>query len=539
MNLVYSYDPLSRLTNVLANGSATAEYGFDLVGNLQTMRYSNGVTNLYQYDSLNRLTNLVWKTNGTTIGSFAYQLGLTGNRTNLTETLNSQPSTTYAWSYDALYRLTNENISTLGNLGYGYDAVGNRTNRNSGVTGLTNQIFAFNTNDWLTIDSYDSNGNTTNSSSNFYQYDALNHLTNVNSGAILMTYDGDGNRASKKMNGTTTFYLLDDRNPSGYVQVLEEQTVTSTATNLAFVYNYGLSLISHKRVGNGAIRYYGLDGHGSTRFLTDGPTVTLVTDTLTYDAYGNLIAWTGGSAKKYLYCCEQWDQDLGMYLLRARYYAPGTGRFWAMDMYQGNNEDPLSLHKYLYCQGNPVDNTDPSGNDIGEMIGVMDIGGLISRNSIPSGVSGYTSIIVPTVDVHFDRLRSLGKSWHHAYLLLHQIGLPTIGFRGGPSIQGGHGYLTEKGSGLAVGGGFPDTDSDPGNPNNDVAKVGVTIPFTTYDHLRQEFQQVADHIESLHVPYHGIKGPNSNSFVKTLLVKNGLNAPRPPVWAPAWDVSIY
>lgn len=51
----------------------------------------------------------------------------------------------------------------------------------------------------------------------------------------------------------------------------------------------------------------------------------------------------------------------GMYYLRARYYKPETGRFWTMDTYEGNKEEPLSLHKYLYCQVNPVNLTDPSG----------------------------------------------------------------------------------------------------------------------------------------------------------------------------------
>ncbi len=36
------------------------------------------------------------------------------------------------------------------------------------------------------------------------------------------------------------------------------------------------------------------------------------------------------------------------------------------------------MHKYLYCQGNPVDNDYPEGHDIGEMVGVMDIGSFLA-----------------------------------------------------------------------------------------------------------------------------------------------------------------
>ena len=43
---------------------------------------------------------------------------------------------------------------------------------------------------------------------------------------------------------------------------------------------------------------------------------------------------------------------------------PGTGRFWTQDSYEGNQENPLSAHKYLYCEGNPADGADPSGNAV-------------------------------------------------------------------------------------------------------------------------------------------------------------------------------
>ncbi len=147
-------------------------------------------------------------------------------------------------------------------------------------------------------------------------------------------------------------------------------------------YVYGLDLISQKR--NGTTRYYGYDGLGSVRYVADD--AGLVVDAYTYDAFGILTerkARTSGgtwalfdisqpetpppgttpTVNNYRYTGEQWDQDLGMYYLRARYYKPDLGRFWTMDSFEGNSQDPLGLHKYLYAHNKPVDMTDPSGHE--------------------------------------------------------------------------------------------------------------------------------------------------------------------------------
>jgi RHS repeat-associated protein len=114
--------------------------------------------------------------------------------------------------------------------------------------------------------------------------------------------------------------------------------------------------------------YYGYDGHGNVRFLFgsgDEGSIT-VSDTYTYDAFGSLIEdWhysVSATPNNYLYCGERWDSDLGMYFLRARYMNPNSGRFWTMDSFEGKQADPLSLHKYLYCNANPVNGIDPSGH---------------------------------------------------------------------------------------------------------------------------------------------------------------------------------
>jgi hypothetical protein len=48
---------------------------------------------------------------------------------------------------------------------------------------------------------------------------------------------------------------------------------------------------------------------------------------------------------------------------QARWMNLRTGRFHTMDTYEGDPQQPLSLHRYLYCGTNPIGRTDPSGKD--------------------------------------------------------------------------------------------------------------------------------------------------------------------------------
>jgi RHS repeat-associated protein len=155
---------------------------------------------------------------------------------------------------------------------------------------------------------------------------------------------------------------VDTLNPTGYAQVVYESIQGPGSNSETRNYTYGLDRISQTRnFSSGATQtsYYVHDGHGSTRALTD--TSGNVTDTYDYDAFGNEIHSTGTTPNEFLFAGEQYDSDLHLYYNRARYLNVSTGRFWTMDTYEGNDEDPLSLHKYFYTEGDPVDNTDPCG----------------------------------------------------------------------------------------------------------------------------------------------------------------------------------
>ena len=361
----YSYDGLNRLAtvkdnNLLALNGGVTTYNYDTVGNLKSYLYPNGVTTTYNYNSLNRLSSMNAATPGSTLANYAYTLGAAGNRTAVTE-LGGR---TVNYTYDDLYRLTNETIANdthgiNGTVNYGYDPVGNRLNRTSSVAGVTTQNSSYDANDRLTSDTYDANGNTKVSTGGSYDYDFENrlitHTSSITSGFV---YDGDGNRVSKTVGGVTTNYLIDTNNHTGYAQVVEE--LQGGAVTKQFT--YGHDLISQRctqPTANCSLSFYQYDGHGSVRLLTDASAA--ITDAYDYDAFGNLIFHSGTTSNDYLYSGEQFDANLGFYYLRARYMNPTNGRFISGDSYEGRRFDPATLHKYLYAEGDPVNRIDPSG----------------------------------------------------------------------------------------------------------------------------------------------------------------------------------
>lgn len=161
------------------------------------------------------------------------------------------------------------------------------------------------------------------------------------------------------MGTTTTNYLVDTLNPTGYSQVMDE-TVSGAVTR---TFTYGLRPISENQLVSGAWKpsFYGYDGHGNARFLANASGT--VTDTYTYDAFGMPIASTGTTANNFRYSGEWLDPSLSFYNLRARYYNQATGRFATMDPAAGHVFDPSTLHKYVYARNNPVNATDPTGRD--------------------------------------------------------------------------------------------------------------------------------------------------------------------------------
>jgi RHS repeat-associated protein len=353
--------------------------GGRLLGHVATVTYPNGVQSTFTYDTLNRVTGL-----SSQPASYTYQRGPTGNLTSAAESSGR----TVSWNYDGIYRLTNETISLApnghnGNVGYGLDPVGNRLSESSSLEGIPPGSWNFNADDELSSETYDQNGNVTATGGKSFTYDSENHLVLMSESgtSASIIYDGDGNRVAKTVtvNGvpTTTYYLVDDLNPTGYPQVVDELTngaVTRT-------YTYGLQRIDQNQLVSNVWTpsFYGYDGGGNVRQLTS--IAGTVTDSYEYDAYGNSFTVSGSTPNEMMYRGEQYDPDLGLYYLRARYCNPLTGRFMSRDPNEPQlldrgrvPADPQTLHKYLYANGDPVNGIDPDGR-----VDLFDFGSVLVR----------------------------------------------------------------------------------------------------------------------------------------------------------------
>jgi len=180
-------------------------------------------------------------------------------------------------------------------------------------------------------------------------------------------------------------------------------------------------------VGASGYTYFG-DGHGSTRQLMNGDGSGVAEDGVSqreqyydYDAYGEAFGWElddpdSGVSRPLtdlLYAGEQWDAELGMQYLRARYYMPEQGVFNRVDPFPGNTGDPQSLHKYAYTHGDPVNGIDPSGlfsigtallstaifvglasMGISAALSAFVTGGNILATAVSSGVTGFLSVFL-------------------------------------------------------------------------------------------------------------------------------------------------
>jgi YD repeat-containing protein len=395
----YAYDDLGRLTTVTQsrlNDSTVNDvtsYGYDINGNKVSEVDPNGDTTVYTYDALNRLVGEIVKNGTTLMYSVAYTLQDDGMRISAAET-EAQPSggpatITTAWTYDHLDRLTGEAItSSLSGQSlattFAYDLVGNRTQENisggSGVNGGLTINYTYNSDDQLTdekeiqhggstvyetIYGYDNNGSLIGSVrtgsgaiTDSYVYDVRNRMASATIGGVTTTYlyRDDGIRVSETSGSNTTTYLIDDNNPTGYAQTIEEHVNGSSTPSVT----YFLGDTVYGQANGTTILDLVRDGHGNTRLVVSSTGTVLAT--YNYDAWSNPDGFTFASALT-THLTADGDADVAT----SFEYQDSRWRSGANYTQRDNIEltpgDLMNADLYVYLGGNPLNGTDTTGHD--------------------------------------------------------------------------------------------------------------------------------------------------------------------------------
>jgi RHS repeat-associated protein len=364
--VTYTYDDDGRMATEVAAGLTTT-YAYDAAGNATstTLPSGNGYVELRTYDRAGRLTEVKNQKVAAVLSKSTYTLDPVGNRSTIVSTTGTTTLT-----YDADDRLT-QACYTVACTGvdnfrrYTYDDVGNRLTE---VSGSGTTTYTYDVLDQLIGSSgvggnvtytFNLDGNQTAAGTQTFTYDLANRLKTMTAGSTTTTYtyDGDGRRVQASTGSAAnknTKFVWDVNRP--LPELLRELDGNNA---LQREYQYGLDLVSMK--SGSSTYYFHHDGLGSVANLTSSTGVAQWT--YEYHPYGVARTTTKNNNQaptNLVQFAGQYLDPAGLYHLRARQYAPSTGRFLTVDPL-GCPVGRSYVAAYSYGGDNPVSRVDPSG----------------------------------------------------------------------------------------------------------------------------------------------------------------------------------
>jgi RHS repeat-associated protein len=133
------------------------------------------------------------------------------------------------------------------------------------------------------------------------------------------------------------------------------------AIKKTYIYANGEILAQHNGDYTYPRYFYLHDRLGSVRLVVNESGTAQ--NSYTYNPFGELF--TSETAENvsnpFRFTGQFFDDEIGQYYLRARMYDPALMRFTSRDPVKGKFRKPMTLHKYLYCNNDPINRIDPSG----------------------------------------------------------------------------------------------------------------------------------------------------------------------------------
>jgi RHS repeat-associated protein len=414
-----TYGYLTSITDTAAPNTAywTATLR-DADLNVQGESFGNGVTATRIYDpSSGRVQQIAATAPGGSpngLANFSYAFDTNGNLTSRSDMLeNGQGSYTENSCYDALNRLTDDAVGTLGGTScasgtpskhYAYDNLGNITQKSdlAGSTGSGTYTYppsgassvlphavtsiAGSVNGAISPNfSYDANGNLTCeytgsgctgsavvASDTYTPFNKLQQIT-LAVGLARFTYDSEHSRITQHVEtGTTTSdttYLNDPATGA----MSEKTSFGAITTWNDYLIADGRLVAERSQTSSTSVWHYLVTDHlGSVAVTTDS--TAAVVGWSSYDPWGRMRNPDGtddttcslpAAAPTTRGFTGQEEMPPSCQInFNARIYDPTIGRFTSADPMSGSVYDMQQLNRYSYVADNPQSATDPTGNII-------------------------------------------------------------------------------------------------------------------------------------------------------------------------------
>jgi RHS repeat-associated protein len=422
----YEYDYLGRRYKTTRyidskSGSLVFENHYDAKGNVDQIKYPNGVTIGQQFDSYGNLQNVsngstnIWTLNTVNATILNYSLG-NGQVTEktfdayglLTSIITQKAGVkvqNMGYSFDAAKGLLNWRTDNLHSLkeGFVYDNMDRLTNwqiyKNGSSTYSTNNFMTYNTDKSTNILTKSNTGQYSCNATGSHAINSLlvlptlttdvptndQDLTNnklgkvetitENGNSLSITYGTDCERIKTDYSGNTNY--------TKYFDGLYEVQINSDGTKKEYYYikgGDGLAAVLIKTNGDaGTLSYIHKDHLGSYVRITKADGSPL--EELSYDPWGRRRdpgTWNYfslGTKPTFLldrgYTGHEHLDDFNLINMNGRIYDSQLAMFISTDPFVQAPDNVLNFNRYSYCMNNPLKYTDPSGNFIFTALAVV------------------------------------------------------------------------------------------------------------------------------------------------------------------------
>ena len=353
---------LSSLNATVQNSSIPVTYTYQganqlrskAIGSVMTKAYNFGTSSGYR-TALPNFVNYRDPDGNLIYGDYCVYDG-NGRIVSIADSGNTS-SVRATYGYDEQGQLTSAAVGGT-RYAYTYDTAGNLITKTDGGT---SHSYTYGNGAWRDLlTAYDgksitySGGNPTkyyNGSTFTWTQGRKLATAKVGNTNISYTYDMAGVRSSKTVGSTTYKYTT----LSGLVT-----RQTGGNATIDFVYDESNQPLAMKY--NGKVYYYVLNAQGDVVRIVDGS--RNVVASYSYDPWGKLLSSSGtlANVNPLRYRGYYYDSETGFYYLQSRYYDPAIGRFINADSYASTDATGLlSTNMFAYCENDPVNRSDPSG----------------------------------------------------------------------------------------------------------------------------------------------------------------------------------